>query len=104
MIDDGTGYEHDLTKRQHYDQLWAALTGAGLKMVGEHEFPGGRYRILGSGDQELGWVSLTTTQKPEFVSGYWFGLHIVAGRTRNRQQSLADFIDEVHTTHPGRVR
>lgn len=104
MISDGTEYQHDLTKRQHYDQLWAALTGAGLKMVGEHEFPGGRYRILGTGDQDLGFVALTTTQKPEFDAGHWFGLFIAAGRTRTRAQALADFIEEVHTTHPGRVR
>lgn len=104
MITDGTEYEHDLTKRHHYDQLWAAIVGAGLRMVGEHEFPGGRYRILDRRDEELGWVALTATQKPEFDSGYWFGLHIVAGRTRNRQQALVDFIDELHTTHPGRVR
>lgn len=104
MIDDGTNYEHDLTKRTHYDRLWAAITGAGLKMVGEHQFPGGRYRILDHREVELGWVSLTTTQKPEYDAGYWFGLTIISGRTAPRQQALVDFIDELHSTHPGRVR
>ncbi len=104
MISDGTEYEHDLTKRQHYDRLWAAITGAGLKMVGEHQFPGGRYRILDHREVELGYVILSATQKAEFDAGYWMGEHIVAGRVKPRQQALVDFIDELHSTHPGRVR
>lgn len=105
MISDGNEFEHDLTKRTHYDQLWAALHGAGLTMLGEHEFPGGHYRITQARNQmDLGYVVLSATQKPEFVAGDWFGERIIAGRVRTAQQALADFIDEVHSTHPGRVR
>lgn len=104
MISDGTEFEHDLTKRQHYDRLWAAITGAGLKMVGEHEFPGGHYRILDHRDVELGYAVLSATQQPEFVAGDWMGERIIAGRVRPSQQAIVDFIDELHTTHPGRVR
>lgn len=104
MITDGTEYQHDLTKRGHYDQVWAALNGTDLSMLGEHEFPGGRYRILDRQDMELGWVTFTETEKPEFTGGYWFGALILAGRTLNRRQALAEFLNEITTTHPGRIR
>lgn len=104
MIDDGTQYVHDLTKRGHYEQVWAALNGTGLRMFGEHEFPGGTYRILDSADREFGWVTLTETEKPEFLGGSWFGIPILAGRARTRREALADFLNEITTTHPGRAR
>lgn len=104
MISDGREYVHDLTKRGHYDQVWAQLNGTGLSMVGEHEFPGGRYRILDHRDVEVGWVTFTETDTPEFTGGYWFGVLIITGRTVTRRQGLADFLDQITTTHPGRVR
>lgn len=104
MIDDGKRYQHDLTARGHYDRVWAALNGTGLTMLGEHEFPGGRYDVLDSTGSKVGWVTFTSSAKPEFTGGYWYGVHIVVGRALTSRDGLADFLDQITTTHPGRVR
>ena len=104
MIDDGARYVHDRTKRTPYDQVWQAIEGTEISMLGEHEFPGGRYRFTTPALGEIGWVSFTEGEKPEFDAGYWFGATIIAGRATTRRQALLDFIEQIHATHPGRAR
>lgn len=104
MSTDGREYDHSrknsrgaVRKPSGYDQVWDALDGTGVTMLGNHEFTGQTFELRDANNMKVGTV--TFDGKNQFAGASFYGEMFVPGRVTAQRVAINNLIARIEDMH-----